>query len=99
MFKRYLSDVQKLNDKEFNELFEGNTDYKKFSVPNIDSFYQLVSKFDDNKDLIIQWYKEEKYYEFILQIWKPNILQKLKEKKNINDKNEILKQYNIDISK
>ena len=99
MFKRHLSDVQKLNDEEFNELFEGNTDYKTFSVPNIKDFYQLVSKFDDNKDLIIQWYKEEKYYEFILQIWKPNILQKLKDKNTQNEKNEILKQYKIDTSK
>ncbi len=98
VFKRHLSEVQQLNDEEFNELFEGNTDYKAFSVQNLKDFLQLVSKFDDNKELLIEWYKEEKYYEFILQIWKPNILQKLKELNNENERIELLNQSHIDTS-
>jgi len=73
IFKRHLSEVQNLNDEQFNELFEGNTDYKKFNVQNQKNFNQLVAKFDDNKDLIMKWYNKEDYYIFILEIWKPNI--------------------------
>ncbi len=47
----------------------------------------------------MKWYNKEDYYNFILQIWKPNILLKLKEAENKNEKDEILKQYKIDSSK
>ena len=98
IFKRHLMEVQKLSDEEFNELFEGNTDYQKFNVKNQKEFNQVVQKFDDNKDLIMEWYNREDYYKFVLQIWKPNILQKLKNAENQNEKKEILKQYKIDTS-
>ncbi len=100
IYKKHLLDVQKLSDEEFNELFEGNTDYKNFNVPNQTEFIQLVQKFDDNKDLIIQWYNEEKYYEIILQFWKQTtLLQQLKEKKTKEEKYDLLKQKKIDSSK
>ena len=99
IIKRYLPEVQKLNDKQFNKLFEGKTDYKKYNVSNQKNFIQLVSKFDDNQELIMEWYNKEDYYKFILEIWKTNIIPKLKEAENQNEKDEILKSLKIDISK
>lgn len=98
IFKRHLEEVRQLNDKEFNELFEGNTDFN-FNVKNKKNFKQLVQKFEDNKELTIQYYNNEKYYEYVLLIWKKNILQKLKEANNENEQNQILRSYNIDTSK
>ena len=98
IFKRHLLEVQNLSDEEFNELFEGNTEYQNFNVQNKAKFTQLVAKFDDNQDLIIEWYNREDYYKFILEIWKPNILQKLKEADNQNAKNEILIHFKINTS-
>ena len=98
IFKRHLEEVRQLNDKEFNELFEGNTDFN-FNVENKKNFKQLVQKFEDNKELTIQYYNNEKYYEYVLLIWKKNILQKLKEANNENEQNQILRSYNIDTSK
>lgn len=97
IFKRHLAEVRKLSDKDFNELFEGNTEHK-FNVQSEKDFRQLVQKFDDNKDLLSQFYNKEKYYDFILKIWRPNILQNIKNAKNDEEKNVILKKYKIDIS-
>ena len=99
VFKRHLPEVQKLNDEEFNELFEGNTEYKNYTVSNLRNFTQLVQKFEDNQDLIMQWYNREEYYKFVAEIWKKNILAKLQAAESQNEKDEILKSYEIDISK
>ena len=42
-------------------------------------FKLLAHKFDDNHDFIIEFYNFEEYYEWILEIWRPNNLQKLKD--------------------
>ena len=39
---------------------------------------------ENNKDLIMKWYNKEDYYNFTLEIWKSNILLKLKEAENKN---------------
>ncbi len=50
----------------------------------------------NNKNM--EWYNREDYYKFGLKIWKPNILQKLKNADSLNEKNEILKQNKINTS-
>ena len=50
----------------------------------------------NNKNM--EWHNREDYYKFILKIWKPNILQKLKNADSLNEKNEILKQNKINTS-
>ena len=97
IFKRHLPEVKKLNDEEFNELFEGNTEYK-FNVSNEREFRQLAQKFQDNKEILIQFYGNEEYYSCILQIWRPNILQSLKSAESQQKKDEILRRHKIDIS-
>ena len=97
IFKRHLPEVKKLNDEEFNELFEGNTEYK-FNVLNEREFRQLAQKFQDNKEILIQFYGNEEYYSCILQIWRPNILQSLKGAESQQKKDEILRRHKIDIS-
>ena len=98
IFKRHLEDIKKLNDKDFNELFQGNTEFK-FNVANEKSFKQLVQKFEDNKDLISEWYDKEEYYNCISQIWRPNIFLLLRDKENVEKQKELLAKYKIDISK
>ena len=41
---------------------------------------------ENTKDLIMKWYNKEDYYNFTLEIWKLNILLKLKEVENKNEK-------------
>ena len=97
IFKRHTHEVKNLNDEDFNELFEGNTEYN-YNVSNKKDFNQIAQKFDDNKELVMEYYDKEKYYEWVLQIWRPNILYQLK-MENDDEKQARLKKHKIDISK
>ena len=100
IFNKYLPNIQKFSDEQFNQLFEGNTHYQNFNVPNQKDFIQLVGKFDDTKDLTSQWYNEENYYQFILPFWKkPLLLEELRDLKTKDEKYDLLKQKKIDFSK
>ena len=85
IFKKHLPEVRRLNDEEFNALFEGNVDYK-FNVQNETAFRQLVQKFEDNNDLIMEVYSNKKYHDLVSPIWRANILQKLKETEGDEEK-------------
>lgn len=97
IFKRNLPEVLKLSDEDFNELFEGNTEYE-FNVIKEKEFKQLAQKFQDNKELTLEYYDKEKYYNYVLQIWRPNILQALKSAESQQKKNEILSRHKIKVS-
>lgn len=96
IYKRHLSDVKNFGDEEFNALFEGNTDYD-FKVPNKKGIIQLAQKFEDNQDLIIENYNKEHTYKWVLQIWRSNILQKLKMEEDETKRKELLKSHKIDV--
>ena len=75
IFKRHLDEVMNLKNEDFYELFEGNTEFN-YDTQNKREFKQLAQKFDDNRDLLIEYYDKKEYYEAVLSIWKPNILYK-----------------------
>ena len=97
IFSNHLDEMMNLDDEAFFELFEGNTSYN-YKTSN-KSFKQLVQKFEDNKELTLEYYDKEKYYNCVLALWKANILQKLKAANDQNTQNEILKKNKIDTSK
>ena len=97
IFKRHVNEVKNMKNEEFYELFEGNTEYN-YSTQNKREFKQLAQKFDDNRDLTSEYYDREEYYEYILKIWKSNILYKLKAAENEKEQNIILQKNNINIS-
>ena len=98
IYKKYLEEVKNLEDEEFYQLFEGNTEFN-YNSPNKKEFIQLVQKFDDNKELLSEYYNQEEYYECVLQLWRPNILQKLKSAEDEFEQEQILKKYKINRSK
>ena len=97
VFRENLDLMMNLEDEAFYELFEGNTKYN-YNISK-DSFKQLVQKFDDNKELTIEYYDKEEYYNIVLQLWRANILQKLKEENDKNKQNELLRESGVDTSK
>ena len=94
IFKKHLEQVKQLSDEDFYELFKGNTNHN-FNVPNKREFKQLAQKFDDNYELISNYYNNEEYYDNIKKIWRLNILQKLKEEEDFSKKEEIMKKINL----
>ena len=67
IFKRHLDEVMNLKNEDFYELFEGNTEFS-YNTQNKREFKQLAQKFDDNKDLTIEYYNKTEYYEAVLSI-------------------------------
>lgn len=98
IYKKHLEEVSQLNDEEFIEFFEGNTDFN-FNVKDKKHFRQLVQKFEDHNDLIEEYYNNEKYHNCVLQIWKKNIFQKLKAADDQDEQKKILRENKIDTSK
>jgi len=98
VWKAYLGEVKILDDEEFYELFNGNTEFN-YSSSRKKEFKQLAQKFEDNHDLIIEWYNNEEYWEWILELWKKNILQKLKSAEDEKEQNTLLSKHKIDPSK
>jgi hypothetical protein len=94
IFKKHLEQVKQLSDEDFYELFKGNTNHN-FNVPNKRKFKELAQKFDDNYELISNYYNNEEYYDNIKKIWRLNILQKLKEEEDFSKKEEIMKKINL----
>ena len=88
VYKKFLPEIQKFNDEQFNNLFEGKTDYLNFNVSDPKRFKSIVSKFEIHYDLLIEFYENEENYKYINEIWKKNIIiQSLKGK----SENEIIK--------
>ncbi len=100
IYNRLLKIVQDLDDEQFNQMFEGNTDYPNYDIPSDQKkfFLQLVAKFEHNKDLVFNYYNQKKYYSFILQIWKANILYSLKKNNgNSEEQEKILRNARINM--
>lgn len=95
IFQKYLSEVQNLSDEDFIQLFDGNTQHN-YKVANLRNFKQIAQKFDDNKEFLYECYENTNYYKYALQIWRPNILQGLKDAEG-KGKMEMLKKYKIDL--
>lgn len=97
IFSQHLNEVKNLNDEQFINLFKGNTDYKGFNSSDLSGFLNLVQKFQDNRELLINWYREKKYYKIILDLWKSKAIPILKGKSE-SEQEIILKNNRIDTS-
>ena len=67
MYHSFLSEIKNMDDEEFKNLFEGNTNYKfNNSTPR---FKELVQKFEDNYELISEWCNKDDYYKSRYNYW------------------------------
>jgi len=75
-YRNLLPDVNSLSPEEFKHLFEGDSDFP-FSSKNQIHLKRLSLKFHNFYFILIDWYEEEKYYPYLLELWPkyPNILE------------------------
>lgn len=75
-YSQFLHDILSFDDEDFQNLFEGVIDdknkiYQKYcSSKNKNFFDCLVAKFENFQILLTEWYKEEKYYNHLIDLWK-----------------------------
>ena len=88
-FKNLIKEIKNLNEKDFIELFNGNTKHNFTSVKALD-LQRLCYKINKFYIILNEWYEDESKYKYIEKIWEKNIdINSLKDEKE-DDISEIL---------
>ena len=81
-YSRFKDTILSFNEKDFKNLFMGNIVYpqeileitKRYNIyeneNDREKFIHLNKKFQNFQMFLINWYKNEKYHEYLIQIWK-----------------------------
>ena len=70
-YKNWLNEIKSFNSEQIDNLLNGN-EYS-YPVSNQKSFQKVIYKFDNFQFFLQEWYKDEKYYSYLIQIWKSNL--------------------------
>ena len=70
-YKNWLNEIKSFNSEQIDNLLNGN-EYS-YPVSNQKSFQKVINKFDNFQFFLQEWYKDEKYYSYLIQIWKSNL--------------------------
>ena len=83
LYKNSLNPILLFNDEQLENLFMGNDEYTNFPYHNIQNrieFKNLLMKFEDHRDILFEWYKDESKYDNIIKLWRTNLcLYKMKD--------------------
>ena len=95
VFRRLIPDIEKLDSLSFENLFNGEVNFE-YNIKNKNIFKKLLIKFDNFLFLLYDWYKSDKYYPYLEELWiNYPCLEDLKiisEEKELEEK---LKKYSI----
>ena len=95
IFKKLVPEINKLDSEAIEMLFSGDADYD-YNVKNKKIFKKLLDKFENFQNILEQWYKDEKYYEYIKILWiKYPCIEDLKDSK-MEEIEEKMESYLID---
>lgn len=95
IYRKLIPEIEKLDSEAFENLFSGEADYK-YNIKNQNPLKKLLIKFDNFIYILYSWYKEDKYYKYLEELWikYPSIedLRVLETEKEIADR---LQSYSI----
>lgn len=87
LYQQFLPKIEKMNDKDFEQLFCGNVDHFK-EEPNY-HFKLLVYKFQNFASFLIAWYNKNDKIIYLKDIWKNYI--SIGDLRNLGEKEKIEK--------
>ena len=73
VYRECLNYILLFDEKQLENLFKGNEDYKEYPYRNIEDkiqFKYLLWKFEDYSDILFEWYKDESRYDDLIKLWK-----------------------------
>ena len=76
LYHNSLNPILLFNDEQLENLFQGNDEYPNYPYHNIQNeveFKNLLMKFEDHRDLLYEWYKDESKYDNLIKLWKRNL--------------------------
>ena len=95
IFRKLIPEIEKLDSESLENLFSGEDNYQ-YNIKNKNILKKLLIKFDNFLIILYTWYKEDKYYKYLEELWVkyPSIedLKALDEEKDLSDR---LKSYGI----
>ena len=72
LYKKAVNYVIFFTDEEFENLFKGNLDYKKYpyrNIPDQEQFKYLLLKFEDFNEVLYEFYKDEDKYDDLIRVF------------------------------
>lgn len=95
IFRKLIPEIEKLDSESLENLFSGEDNYQ-YNIKNKNILKKLLIKFDNFLIILYTWYKEDKYYKYLEELWVkyPSIedLKAFDEEKDLSDR---LKSYGI----
>ena len=95
IYRKLIPDINKLNSEAFENLFSGESDYN-YNINNKNILKKLLIKFDNFLYILYAWYKEDKYYKYLEELWiKYPSIEDLRVLETEKELEERLKSYSI----
>jgi len=69
-FKKFIPDIEKMDDTSFNNLFNGIKDYNyNIKGKSQYQFENLIDKFNNFRFLLTEWYDVPEYQTYLKEVW------------------------------
>ena len=68
IYRKLIPEIEKLDSESFENLFSGETEYK-YNIKSQNMLKKLLIKFDNFLLILYAWYKEDKYYKYLEELW------------------------------
>ena len=95
IFRKLIPEIEKLDSKSLENLFSGELKYQ-YNIKDQNALKKLLMKFDNFFHLIHSWYKYNKYYKYLEELWiKYPSIEDLKSYIKEKGLSERLKSYSI----
>lgn len=95
IYRKLIPEIEKLDSESFENLFSGEAEHH-YNIKNQNFLKKLLIKFDNFLYVLYSWYKDDKYYKYLEELWLkyPSIedLRVLETEKELEDR---LQSYSI----
>ena len=68
IYRKFIPDIEKMDSETLENLFFGETKYN-YNIKNPNIFRKLLMKFDNFLLILSAWYKDDKYYKYLEELW------------------------------
>ena len=72
MYRQFIPLINGFNSEQFEKLFNGIDDYD-YKIKMHYHFQLLIAKFNNYKNLLLEWYEDNENYKYLKELWLKNI--------------------------
>ena len=72
IYRQFIPLINRFNSEQFEKLFNGIDDYD-YKIKMHYHFQLLIAKFNNYKNLLLEWYEDNENYKYLKELWLKNI--------------------------